>query len=51
MQRYEYGKALITCSKENIASAKAIIYNGGVLENVARISLIDFNTSSEPIII
>ncbi|MCR1074265.1 GNAT family N-acetyltransferase [Clostridium botulinum] len=44
-------KALITCSKENIASAKAIIYNGGVLENVARISLIDFNASSEPIII
>lgn len=27
------GKVLITCSKENIASAKTIIYNGGVLEN------------------
>lgn len=26
-------KVLITCSKENIASAKTIIYNGGVLEN------------------
>ncbi|EKS4345926.1 hypothetical protein UT300001_30940 [Clostridium sp. CTA-1] len=26
-------KALITCSKENIASAKTIIYNGDVLEN------------------
>ncbi|NFI07416.1 GNAT family N-acetyltransferase [Clostridium botulinum] len=36
------GKVLITCSKENIASAKTIIYNCGVLENVAHISLIDF---------
>ncbi|ENJ9655489.1 GNAT family N-acetyltransferase [Clostridium botulinum] len=26
-------KVLITCSKENIASAKTIIYNGGVLEH------------------
>ncbi|APH15417.1 acetyltransferase family protein [Clostridium sporogenes] len=26
-------KVLITCSKENIASAETIIYNGGVLEN------------------
>ncbi|HDK7155401.1 TPA: acetyltransferase [Clostridium botulinum] len=26
-------KVLITCSKENIASAKTIIYNGGILEN------------------
>ena len=27
------GKVLVTCDKENIASAKTIIYNGGVLEN------------------
>ena len=26
-------KVLLTCDKENIASAKTIIYNGGVLEN------------------
>jgi predicted acetyltransferase len=31
----EFGikKALVTCSKENIASAKTIINNGGILEN------------------
>lgn len=28
-------KVLITCDKENVASAKTIIYNGGVLENEA----------------
>lgn len=27
------GKVLITCDKENVASAKTIIYNGGILEN------------------
>lgn len=27
------GKVLITCDKENIASAKTVLYNGGVLEN------------------
>lgn len=26
-------KVLITCDKENVASAKTILYNGGVLEN------------------
>ena len=26
-------KVLLTCDKENIASAKTIIYNGGILEN------------------
>lgn len=31
----EYGKnkVLLTCDKENVASAKTIIYNGGILEN------------------
>ena len=27
------GKVLIACDKENIASAKTIISNGGILEN------------------
>ncbi|HHX60093.1 MAG TPA: GNAT family N-acetyltransferase [Epulopiscium sp.] len=27
------GKVLITCDKQNIASSKTVIYNGGVLEN------------------
>ena len=26
-------KVLLCCNKDNIASAKSIIYNGGVLEN------------------
>lgn len=31
----EYGKnkVLLTCDKENVASAKTIIHNGGILEN------------------
>lgn len=29
----DLSKVLLTCDKENIASAKTIIYNGGILEN------------------
>lgn len=31
--KHNYGRVLLTCDKENIASAKTIIANGGILEN------------------
>ncbi len=32
-KKYNLGRVLVTCDKENIASSKTIIANGGVLEN------------------